>query len=161
MGCVCDRGYEGYDCSFRSCPWGRDPTSVETHQEEKFVMRCQADSGYFSVTMLGTRLIVFSFLEPCVTSMCRRSDNSSHTLQCHSCSFTVSLGTSVLRGRSASGHGRACWRLATRCLRHCYSSDHGHLVSRLYWRQVSVGHYCCYIRGFSAYYCGVSDLLFA
>lgn len=53
MGCVCDRGYEGYDCSSRSCPWGRDPTASGPIQEEKFVMRCQADNGYFSITLLG------------------------------------------------------------------------------------------------------------
>eukprot|EP00602_Paraphysomonas_sp_CaronLab_P009357 CAMPEP_0185037684 /NCGR_PEP_ID=MMETSP1103-20130426/32436_1 /TAXON_ID=36769 /ORGANISM="Paraphysomonas bandaiensis, Strain Caron Lab Isolate" /LENGTH=715 /DNA_ID=CAMNT_0027575783 /DNA_START=415 /DNA_END=2562 /DNA_ORIENTATION=- len=53
MGCICDEGYEGYDCSFRSCPIGRDPTSTGPSQEEQFVMRCQADAGYFSVTMLG------------------------------------------------------------------------------------------------------------
>lgn len=53
MGCVCDDGYEGYDCSLRKCPWGVDPTSAVTSTYEKFIIQCQADSGYFSLTVLG------------------------------------------------------------------------------------------------------------
>jgi len=30
QGCVCDDGYEGYDCSERSCPKGSDPLSQGT-----------------------------------------------------------------------------------------------------------------------------------
>jgi hypothetical protein len=56
MGCVCDEGYQGYDCSQRKCPWGLDPTSSVTPTVEEFVFRCQADAGYFSMTVLGTSL---------------------------------------------------------------------------------------------------------
>lgn len=47
MGCVCDEGYEGYDCSSRKCPWGIDPTYTKTSSYEKFILRCKADYGHF------------------------------------------------------------------------------------------------------------------
>ena len=56
MGCECDQGYGGYDCSQRTCPYGRDPTlsgSAATDIEEEFVVECQADAGYFTLTVLG------------------------------------------------------------------------------------------------------------
>lgn len=58
MGCECDQGYGGYDCSERTCPYGRDPTiegSASTDREEEFVLECQADEGYFTLTLLGER----------------------------------------------------------------------------------------------------------
>ena len=53
MGCICDHGYEGYDCTARVCPLGRDPTSSEVNNEETFVLECRGTSGYFSITALG------------------------------------------------------------------------------------------------------------
>jgi len=58
MGCECDQGYGGYDCSQRTCPYGRDPTeagSAATDVEEEFVVECQADAGYFTLTVLGAQ----------------------------------------------------------------------------------------------------------
>lgn len=58
--CLCDPGWEGYDCSLRTCPKGRDPTrhsntehSLTERTEEVFVLQCQADAGYFSILALG------------------------------------------------------------------------------------------------------------
>lgn len=58
--CLCDEGWQGYDCSQRSCPVGRDPTapsstanSLKSISEEVFVLQCQADAGYFSILALG------------------------------------------------------------------------------------------------------------
>ncbi len=53
--CVCDAGFEGADCASRSCPRGRDPTRPDTlfAAEEVLRLQCQADSGYFSLLMLG------------------------------------------------------------------------------------------------------------
>ena len=33
-GCFCDDGYEGYDCSLRSCPLGDDPNTEHNHHLE-------------------------------------------------------------------------------------------------------------------------------
>ncbi len=55
QGCVCDPGFEGYDCSLRSCPAGPDP-SIDTASQytvERFLLQCQATSGYFSMLVLG------------------------------------------------------------------------------------------------------------
>jgi hypothetical protein len=49
-------GYGGYDCSQRTCPHGRDPTepgSAAADSEEEFTLECQADAGYFTLTVLG------------------------------------------------------------------------------------------------------------
>ena len=32
-GCICDEGFEGYDCSLRKCPLGDDPNDVENTLE--------------------------------------------------------------------------------------------------------------------------------
>jgi hypothetical protein len=49
-------GFGGYDCSQRTCPYGRDPTlegSAASDDAEAFVIECQADAGYFTLTVLG------------------------------------------------------------------------------------------------------------
>ena len=58
--CHCDFGWEGYDCSQRVCPKGKDPTiptdlthSLRERPEEVFELQCQADSGYFAIFALG------------------------------------------------------------------------------------------------------------
>lgn len=58
--CLCDDGWEGYDCSQRSCPKGKDPTkptdlshSIHYRPEEVFELQCQADAGYFAIFALG------------------------------------------------------------------------------------------------------------
>ena len=60
VGCVCDPGWQGYDCSLRSCPMGRDPTamltgddSTEEEEDEVYELQCQADSGFFAIFILG------------------------------------------------------------------------------------------------------------
>jgi hypothetical protein len=55
MGCVCDYGYTGYDCSLKQCPKGIDP-SVDTAPYSKYethIIMCQANSGYFALQVLG------------------------------------------------------------------------------------------------------------
>jgi len=47
--CLCDDGYEGYDCSLRSCPTGDDPATYADAREQQ-LFQCAADSGTFTAT---------------------------------------------------------------------------------------------------------------
>jgi hypothetical protein len=53
QGCMCDEGYEGYDCSLRSCPVGDDmrtPNDVHAKQyHEVQALTCTATSGFFTL----------------------------------------------------------------------------------------------------------------
>lgn len=59
QGCLCDPGWEGFDCSLRKCPWGRDPLDTSaaatgtTLKNEEYVISCQADAGYFAIDIMG------------------------------------------------------------------------------------------------------------
>mmetsp|Transcript_7743 Transcript_7743/g.16156 ORF Transcript_7743/g.16156 Transcript_7743/m.16156 type:complete len:798 (+) Transcript_7743:173-2566(+) len=46
FGCKCDEGWEGYDCSLRSCPVGDNPGTYGENRELQ-LLRCQATSGTF------------------------------------------------------------------------------------------------------------------
>jgi len=47
-GCHCDEGYEGYDCSLRSCPKGDDPMTYG-QEDEMQLLSCRATEGFFRV----------------------------------------------------------------------------------------------------------------
>ncbi len=51
QGCVCDDGYEGYDCSQRHCPKGQDPMNPKKNAftTPTLHLQCAADAGYFSI----------------------------------------------------------------------------------------------------------------
>ncbi|CAM9473810.1 unnamed protein product, partial [Choristocarpus tenellus] len=53
-GCVCDSGWEGYDCSMRSCPTGVDPYPTAVGVDEEQLMDCTCPS-----TCSGTLLLSF------------------------------------------------------------------------------------------------------
>ncbi|KAL4093706.1 hypothetical protein PRIC1_011138 [Phytophthora ramorum] len=46
LGCKCDPGYEGYDCSKRSCTKGDDPVTTDQLDEIQ-VLKCTATGGVF------------------------------------------------------------------------------------------------------------------
>ena len=55
QGCVCDTGFDGYDCSRRRCPYGIDPLSSGTPRRETITLVCGAYySGTFNMEILGT-----------------------------------------------------------------------------------------------------------
>ena len=47
-GCYCDDGYEGYDCSLRTCPSGDDPATYDQSDEIQLFV-CTATSGSFKL----------------------------------------------------------------------------------------------------------------
>lgn len=44
FGCVCDEGYDGYDCSIRTCPRGDDPQTT-SQTDEVQLLRCKTFSS--------------------------------------------------------------------------------------------------------------------
>lgn len=48
-GCLCDKGYHGYDCSLRDCPIGDDPGTYNDHVEVQ-LLQCIADDGNFTLS---------------------------------------------------------------------------------------------------------------
>jgi hypothetical protein len=63
QGCLCDDGWDGFDCSLRSCPWGRDPTDtlISTYHNEIFTIQCEATQGYFAIDIMGSHTAPISF----------------------------------------------------------------------------------------------------
>jgi hypothetical protein len=45
-GCLCDKGWDGYDCSLRKCPQGNDPGTYDDTVEIQ-IIECIADGGTF------------------------------------------------------------------------------------------------------------------
>lgn len=48
MGCMCDEGFGGYDCSLRLCPRGDDPATYDDSPEIQ-ILQCIADGGSFTL----------------------------------------------------------------------------------------------------------------
>jgi hypothetical protein len=59
QGCLCDKGWTGYDCSQRRCLWGRDPLDPATKyaRNEVYRITCSADAGYFALQVFGSTTI--------------------------------------------------------------------------------------------------------
>lgn len=55
QGCVCDKGYSGYDCSVKECPKGDDPmTTGQTGEVVQLACTCSATcSGTFTMSIFG------------------------------------------------------------------------------------------------------------
>jgi hypothetical protein len=60
-GCLCDQGWEGYDCTLRTCPTGDDP-NTEDQFKEKQILICTASSGSFFLTFRGAQTKAISYL---------------------------------------------------------------------------------------------------
>lgn len=43
-GCLCDSGYQGYDCSLYACPYGDDPDTVSQYDEQQLITCTDSDS---------------------------------------------------------------------------------------------------------------------
>ena len=53
MGCVCDHGYVGYDCSLRKCVVGHDPLTTGSPVDEVQAFDCTGTSGSFKFKFRG------------------------------------------------------------------------------------------------------------
>ena len=53
MGCVCDVGYTGYDCSLRKCVVGHDPLTAGSPVDEVQSFDCTGTSGSFKFKFRG------------------------------------------------------------------------------------------------------------
>jgi len=58
QGCLCDDGFEGYDCSLKSCPYGDDPESDPQYNEIQTILCDEASGtdGTFSLSFRTTNV---------------------------------------------------------------------------------------------------------
>jgi len=54
LGCYCDKGFGGYDCSVRTCLRGDDPGTYDDHNEVQF-LQCIATGGTFVLSFRQQR----------------------------------------------------------------------------------------------------------
>lgn len=69
QGCVCDAGFEGHDCSRRSCPRGDNPRTTGQSREVQTIVCQQSAASQFAISFRGQ------------TSAAIASDASDATLQ--------------------------------------------------------------------------------
>jgi copper chaperone CopZ len=60
FGCLCDKGFEGFDCSERMCPTGDDPGTWGQAQEVQLI-QCNATSGSVPFTFRGATTVAIQF----------------------------------------------------------------------------------------------------
>ncbi|RLN54834.1 hypothetical protein BBJ29_004388 [Phytophthora kernoviae] len=53
MGCQCDPGYTGIDCSLRECPKGDDPLTVGQNSVQTLTCTCNSCTGTFALSFRG------------------------------------------------------------------------------------------------------------
>jgi hypothetical protein len=64
FGCACDTGFEGYDCSLMSCPYGDDPLSVWQQYNEIQKFTCDetdGEDGTFSLKFRQHETTTFAY----------------------------------------------------------------------------------------------------
>ena len=68
QGCLCDAGWDGYDCSQRQCPWGRDPQDANIRYVFKYSGCCthETDMVILSRSGGGIHILLFLLLSLCV-----------------------------------------------------------------------------------------------
>ncbi|RLN65029.1 hypothetical protein BBJ29_004261 [Phytophthora kernoviae] len=67
QGCKCSAGWEGHDCSLRSCPTGDDPMTLR-QQNEVQILVCKGSSGFFTLKFRDAATPQLPFNAP-VTSL--------------------------------------------------------------------------------------------
>ncbi|RLN44517.1 hypothetical protein BBJ28_00010794 [Nothophytophthora sp. Chile5] len=65
-GCKCSAGWQGHDCSLRSCPTGDDPMT-QRQQNEVQMLTCTGSSGFFSLKFRDVATPQLAFNTPLAT----------------------------------------------------------------------------------------------
>ena len=102
-GCHCDEGYEGYDCSLRSCPKGDDPMTYG-QQDEMQLLSCRGTEGFFRLKFRQVISGVYAWIL-CAACVCLHfAVVRSDSLECY-CQRTRS------RNRNHVNSWRCCRRI--------------------------------------------------
>lgn len=60
QGCICDEGFEGHDCSLRSCPRGDDPRTTAQRREVQTILCTHTQVAAFTLSFRGERTQLLS-----------------------------------------------------------------------------------------------------
>ncbi len=53
LGCLCDPGWEGYDCSQKTCEYGDDPGTLEQYDEQQLITCTDNDGEVPSLLLIS------------------------------------------------------------------------------------------------------------
>ena len=67
-GCLCDDGWEGYDCSLKSCPYGHNPDYLNRLNEQQ-VISCQLSTNSSGLIQLTFREKTTKQFSPKITTI--------------------------------------------------------------------------------------------
>jgi hypothetical protein len=91
-GCLCSQGWEGFDCSLRSCPKGDDPQTSHQFNEIQVLTCVDSDlNGSFTLTFRGEQTVPLTVNDTLLTLQAALNDLST----IHSVSVTLFNSSSM------------------------------------------------------------------